>query len=116
MKARLPKGMGGPPQNMQTMIQQAQLIQEKMEARQAELDQQEFTANSGGGAVSVTINGAKEVLALTLKPEVVDPEDVEMLQDLVISAMNECLREIDDVTEAEMNKVQGNFHVPGMGV
>lgn len=116
MKARLPKGMGGPPQNMQAMIKQAQVIQDKMEARQEELDAQEFTANSGGGAVSVTMTGAKELISLQLKPEVVDPEDVEMLQDLVISAVNECLREIDEVTETEMNKVQGNFHVPGMGV
>ena len=114
MKARLPKGMGGGPQNMQSMIKQAQQMQALMEAKQEELKEKEFTATVGGGAVTVVINGAKEVKSLELKPEVVDPEDIEMLQDLVISAMNECLRSIEETTAAEMDQITGGLNVPGM--
>jgi DNA-binding YbaB/EbfC family protein len=114
MKARLPKGMGGGPQNMQSMIKQAQQMQEKMEAKQAELKEREFTAAAGGGAVSVKMNGAKEILELTLKPEVVDPEDIEMLQDLVISAVNECTHNIDEISADELEAITGGLSVPGM--
>ena len=114
MKARLPKGIGGGPQNMQSMIKQAQQMQEKMEEKQEELKNKDFTATVGGGAVTVVINGAKEVKSLELKPEVVDPEDIEMLQDLVISAVNEVIREIEDESAKEMEKISGGLSVPGL--
>lgn len=113
MKARVPKGMGGG-QNMQSMIKQAQKMQEDMAVKQEELEATEFKAASGGGAVEVTMTGKKEIVALNIKPEVVDPEDVEMLQDLVISAVNECIRNLEETTSAEMEKITGGFSVPGM--
>lgn len=114
MKARVPKGMGGGQQNMQGMIKQAQKMQDDMAAKQAELELQEFTTTAGGGAVEVVMTGKKQITALTLKPEVVDPEDIEMLQDLVIGAVNECLRKVEDVTNEEMEKITGGFNIPGM--
>ncbi len=114
MKARLPRGMGGGAQNMQGMIKQAQKMQEDMAAKQAELDVQEFTVSTGGGAVNVVMNGKKEVVSLSLKPEVVDPEDIDMLQDLVIAAVNECLRSVEEVVNAEMDKITGGLNVPGL--
>ena len=92
MKARLPKGVGGGPGNMQSMIKQAQKMQEQMTQLQTELDEREYTAAAGGGAVSCTVSGKREVLRLDIKPEVVDPEDVEMLSDLITAAVNEALR------------------------
>ena len=77
MKARLPQGYGGGPQNMNAMIRQAQKIQEEMETLQAELDAKEYEVNAGGGMVTVKINGKKEILNIDIKPEIVDPEDIE---------------------------------------
>ena len=113
MKARLPMGMGGQ-QNMQAMVKKAQKMQEQMEAKQAELEQTEFTTTAGGGAVEVVMTGNKAIKTLTLKPEVVDPEDIEMLQDLVISAVNEVIREIEDESAKEMEKISGGLSVPGL--
>lgn len=113
MKARLPMGMGGQ-QNMQAMVKKAQKMQEQMEAKQAELEQTEFTTTTGGGAVEVVMTGNKVIKSLTLKPEVVDPEDIEMLQDLVIGAVNECLRNIETKTNAEMERITGGLNVPGV--
>lgn len=93
MKARLPKGMGGGPSNMQGMIKQAQKMQEDMQKAQEELEAKEYKTSAGGGAVEAVISGKKEILSLTIRPDVVDPEDIEMLQDLIISAVNEdCAR------------------------
>ena len=114
MKARVPQGMGGGAQNMQAMIKQAQKMQEDMTAKQEELEAEEFKAAAGGGAVEVVIKGKRQIQSLTLKPEVVDPEDIEMLQDLVISAVNECIRNIEEKTSAEMDKITGGFNIPGM--
>lgn len=114
MKARLPQGMGGGPQNMNTMIRQAQKMQSMMQEKQAELAEREFKAAAGGGAVEVIANGKKEITAIAIKPDVVDPEDIEMLQDLIIAAVNETLRNIDEVTSAEMDKITGGLNVPGM--
>lgn len=113
MKARVPQGMGGQ-QNMQAMIKKAQKMQEDMAAKEEELQDKTFNATAGGGAVEVVMNGKKEVTALTLKPEVVDPEDIEMLQDLITSAVNECIRNIETVTSEEMEKITGGFNIPGM--
>ena len=114
MKARLPQGYGGGPGNMQQMIRQAQKIQEDMAAKSAELEEQMTTTSSGGGAVEVVISGKKVIKELRIKPEVVDPEDVEMLQDLIIAAVNEAVRTVEEVANREMEKISGGLNVPGM--
>ena len=104
-------GMGG----MQKQMQQMQAMQRKMEAMQAEIDQKEVETTAGGGAVTVKINGKKEIVALNLKPEVVDPDDIEMLQDLIIVAVNEGLRQIDEIQNSEMSKLTSGLGIPGLG-
>jgi hypothetical protein len=115
MKARLPQGMGkGQAGNMNQMLKQAQQMQDKITALQADLEQREFTASVGGGAVDIVINGKREVLSLNIKPEVVDPEDVEMLQDLIMSAFNEAVHNLDEVSDAEMSELTGGVSFPGL--
>jgi len=114
MKANIPKGMGGGPGNMQAMLRQAQKMQEDMQRVQAELEEQEYTASAGGGAVSATVNGKHQLTALTIDPEVIDPEDSEMLADLVMAAVNEALRKAAQTAEDEMGKVTGGMGLPGM--
>ncbi|MCI8501246.1 MAG: YbaB/EbfC family nucleoid-associated protein [Oscillospiraceae bacterium] len=116
MKSRLPKGMGGGPSNMNALMKQAQKMQEDMTALQEDLEQREFTAAVGGGAVEVVATGKKELKSLTIKPDVVDPEDIEMLQDLVISAVNEVMRQIEEISSAEMEKITGSggASIPGL--
>lgn len=99
---------------MQSMIKQAQKMQEQMTQLQTELDEREYTAAAGGGAVSCTVSGKREVLRLDIKPEVVDPEDVEMLSDLITAAVNEALRKAVETSEAEMNKITGGLNIPGL--
>lgn len=89
-------------------------MQEKMTEAQDAVEAQEFTASVGGGVVEAKVNGKKEVLSVTIKPEAVDPEDVEMLQDLVISAVNEALRNVEAKTAEEMDKVTGGLNIPGL--
>lgn len=113
MKARIPKGSGGA-QNMNQVIKQAQKMQDQITELQSDIEEREFTASSGGGAVEVTLSGKKEIKSLTLKPEVVDPEDIEMLQDLIISAINEAVNNIETTTESEMLKITGGVSIPGM--
>ena len=103
MKARLPKGMGGGPQNMNAMIRQAQKMQEDMKTRQEEIEQMSFKTTSGGGMVEVEISGKKEVKSILLKPEVVDPEDIEMLQDLIVAAVNEAIRTVEEYSAGSLN-------------
>lgn len=114
MKARLPKGMGGGPQNMQTMIKQAQKMQEDMENLQAELDQKEYEIAAGGGAVNVKINGKLEVLSIDIKPEVVDPDDIETLSDILVAAVNEAIKKVNTTNSDEMGKITGGLNVPGI--
>lgn len=114
MKARLPQGMGGGAQNMQNMIKQAQKMQAEITNVQEEIENETFTATTGGGAVEITMNGRKQVQSLTIKPEVVDKDDVEMLQDLLISAINECVKQIEDTSEAKMGAVTGGVSFPGL--
>lgn len=114
MKARIPKNYGGMPGSMQGMIQQAQKMQEEITKKQAEIDETDFTASVGGGAVEVVMSGKKELKSITIKPEVVDPEDVEMLQDLVISAVNEVLRAVESKTSDEMDKITNGLNIPGL--
>ena len=114
MKARLPAGYGGGGMgNMQQMLRQAQKMQEAMAEKQAELEEKEYTTTAGGGVVEVTINGKKEITSLNLKPEIVDPDDVEMLQDLVMAAVNEAIRTVEETSSAEMNKITGSMNMPG---
>ena len=89
-------------------------MQEDITKKQAEIDEMEFTASVGGGAVEVVMSGKKELKAITIKPEVVDPEDVEMLQDLVISAVNEALRQADEAMNNSMNSFTGGLNIPGL--
>jgi len=114
MKARIPKGMGGGPQNMNAMIKQAQKMQEDMEALQAELDEREYDISAGGGMVSLKINGKKEVLSMEIKPEIVDPDDTETLADIIIAAVNEGIKRVEETNSSEMAKVTGNIGLPGM--
>lgn len=115
MKARLPQGLGGgQPNNMQGMIKQAQKMQENMQEKQEELEQLEHTITAGGGVVEVVISGKKEIKNISIKPEIVDPEDVEMLQDLIVAAVNEAIRKVEDLHVAEMEKITGNLNLPGL--
>lgn len=114
MKARLPKGMGGGPGNMQHMIKQAQKMQEEMQEKQAELDVTEYTASAGGGMVEVTVIGKKEIVSLKIKPEIVDPEDVEMLEDMVTAAVNSALRTAQEASDSAMGQLSGGLNIPGV--
>ncbi|HKM28381.1 MAG TPA: YbaB/EbfC family nucleoid-associated protein [Anaerovoracaceae bacterium] len=104
--------MGGG--GMQKQLQQMQAMQRKMEMMQAELEEKEFTATAGGGAISVTVNGKKEITAMAIQPEVIDPDDAEMLQDLIIAAVNEAMRQVDEVSNEEMGKLTGGLSIPGL--
>ena len=114
MKARLPQGMGGGPGNMQSMLRQAQKMQEDMAALQADLETREYTAASGGGAVTAVVDGSYTVKRLDISPEVADPDDVEMLADLVTAAVNEAIRKAKTESESEMGKLTGGMSMPGM--
>ena len=121
MKSRVPKnisiiGMGalGGAQNMNSMIKQAQKMQDEITELQNDIEARDFSATSGGGAVEVVVTGAKNIKALTIKPEVVDKDDVEMLQDLIISAINEAMADVEKTTEEEMNKITGGVALPGL--
>ena len=103
-------------QRQAEMQQKIQEMQAKMTAAQDEAEAREFTASVGGGVVEAKVNGKKEVLALTIKPEAVDPEDVEMLQDLVVSAVNEALRQANDAMENSMNGVTGGLDLSSFGL
>ena len=104
------KGMG----NMQKQMAQMQAVQRKMEELQEEINEKETTATSGGGAVAVTVNGKKQITSIEIKEEVVDPEDVEMLQDLIITAVNEAMRQMDEISSTEMGKLTAGLGIPGM--
>ena len=100
---------GGMPGNMANLMKQAQKMQRQMEEQAKELESKEFTATAGGGAVEVTVSGKKEVLRVTLSEEVVDPEDIEMLQDLIVAATNEALRMAESANADLMNKMTGGL-------
>ena len=114
MKANLPKGMGGGAQNMQAMIRQAQKMQEDMAAKQEELDAREYEIKAGGGVVAVKINGKKEVLSIDIDPEVVDPDDVETLQDILVAGVNEAIKRVEETNSKEMEKITGSMNMPGL--
>ena len=113
MKANIPKGMGGGPQNMQAMLRQAQKMQEDMAAKQEELNAREYDISAGGGVVTVKINGQREILSIDLQPEIVDPDDIETLSDILVAAVNEAIKRVDDTNNAELNKITGPMNLPG---
>ena len=104
--------MGGG--NMQQLARQAQKLQAQMTKMQEELEAREYEASAGGGMVTVKVNGKKELLGLEIKPEAVDPDDVEMLQDMVMAAVNEGLRIASETMEKEMGKLTGGMSMPGL--
>lgn len=114
MKVKLPKGMGGGPSDMNAMIRQAQKMQEQMAEKQAELDEREYEVQAGGGVVTVKIKGTKEVTEILLQPEIVDPDDLETLQDILVAAVNEAIKKVDSTNEQEMGKITGSMNLPGM--
>lgn len=105
-------GMGGG-MNM-NMIKQAQKMQEEMEKAQEEIKAKEYSTTVGGGVVEITMTGDKILKSITLKPEVVDPEDIETLQDLIVSGVNEVLRQVESETEEKMNAISGGLNIPGL--
>ncbi|PAB57017.1 YbaB/EbfC family nucleoid-associated protein [Anaeromicrobium sediminis] len=108
------KFSGGMPGNMNNMMKQVQKMQKEMEKMQSELEEKEVEASAGGSAVTVKVNGKKEILDVVIKPEVVDPDDIEMLQDLILAATNEALRKADEMMNSEMGKVTGGLNIPGL--
>lgn len=114
MKARLPQGMGGGPGNMQAMMRQAQKMQEDAAALQQELETTEYTATAGGGAVTATVTGKNEIAKLVIDPEVIDPDDAEMLADLVTAAVNEAVRKAAADAAERMAAVTGGLNIPGL--
>ena len=111
-KGGFPRGMGGP--NMNQMLKQAQKMQEQMVKMQEEIENKTFEATAGGGAVKAVINGKKELVELTIDPDAVDPEDVEMLQDMIIAAVNEGIRNAEETSAGEMSKLTGGLNIPGL--
>ena len=100
---------GGMPGNMNNLMNQAQRMQRQMEEMQKELEEKEYTVTAGGGAVELVITGSNVVKAVTLKPEIVDPDDVEMLQDLLVAAFNEALRKVSSEKQSAMGGLTGGF-------
>ena len=111
-KGGFPRGMGGA--NMQQLMRQAQKLQQQMTEAQENLDAAEYEAASGGGMVKVKVSGKRELTEVILKPEVVDPDDIEMLQDLVIAAVNEALRNMEADSASQMGQLTGGLNIPGL--
>ena len=109
MKVRLPQSSG--PANMQAMLKQAQKMQDDIAEKQAELEAREYEVAAGGGVVNVKINGKKEILTVKLAEEIVDPDDIETLEDLIVAGVNEAIKKVEADSAAEMSKITG-----GMGI
>ena len=114
MKANVPKGVGGGAQNMQSMIRQAQKMQEEMTALQEKLDVREYEVKAGGGAVTVIIAGTKEIKKIDIAEELVDPDDIETLTDTLVAGINEAIKKVEDTNKKEMEKITGNINMPGL--
>ena len=114
MKARLPQGMGGSPQNMNRIIKQAQKMQDDMKALQDRLDMTEYTGESGSGLVKAVVNGKHDVVSVKIDPNAIDPDDIEMLEDLIAAAVNDAVSKAKAEGEAEMAKITGGMNVPGI--
>ena len=113
MRANIPKGMGGG-QNMSAMLRQAQKMQEDMAALQEDLDSREYEVKAGGGVVTVNINGKKEILSIDIQPEIVDPDDIETLSDILVAAVNEAIKRVETTNSTEMDKITKGMNMPGM--
>lgn len=113
MKANIPKGLGGPA-NMQGMIRQAQKMQEQMTELQSELDAREYEVKAGGGAVTILIDGKKQIKQLTIEPEIVDPDDIETLTDILTAGFNEAIKRVEETNQKEMESITGNVSIPGL--
>ncbi|GAA0353184.1 YbaB/EbfC family nucleoid-associated protein [Bacillus horti] len=100
--------------NMGNMMKQVQKMQKQMQQAQEELKEKTVTGTAGGGMVTITATGHKEILDITIKPEAVDPDDVEMLQDLVLAALNDALKQVDDLVAKDMGKFTGGMNIPGL--
>jgi len=112
---KMPMGMGMPGGgNMNNMMKQVQKMQKQMEDMQKELEQKEVEATSGGGAVTVKVTGKKALLEVKINPDVVDKDDVEMLEDMIVAAINEAFRKADEMMDGEMKKVTGGVSIPGL--
>lgn len=116
MKARLPQGRGGGPTNMQGIMKQAQKMQEDMATLQEELDAKVYDISAGGGAVKVKITGKLEVQDMEIDPEIVDPDDIETLQDIIVAAVNEAIKKVNDTNSEEMGKITGSLNMGGLGM
>ena len=112
MKVRIPQSQG--PGNMQSMLKQAQKMQEDMAAKQEELEAREYDIAAGGGVVNIRINGKKEILSVKLAEEIVDPDDIETLEDLIVAAVNEAIKKVESTSAEEMQKITGSMSLPGM--
>ena len=111
--AKFNGGYGGG-MNMQSMMKQAQKMQQDMLKMQNDLAEKEYEATSGGGAVRAVVDGSHQLKAVEIKPDAVDPEDVEMLQDLIVAAVNEAMRTADESAASEMKKLTGGMNIPGL--
>ncbi len=112
MKARIPGGMGG--MNQGNMMKKIQQMQEDMQNAQAEVENSEFTATAGGGAVEVTVSGSHEVRSIKMQPDIVDPDDIEMLEDMLIAALNESIKKANDAMEQGIERAKGGLSIPGL--
>ena len=116
MKARIPREYSAGPANMQGMLKQAQRMQEQMAQTQAELEAKEYEVKAGGGVVTVKINGKKEIVSLEIAPEIVDPDDIETLSDIIIAGVNEAIKTVENDANAEMSKITGGLGGLGGGM
>ena len=114
MKARLPQGYGSGSNNIQQMMKQVQKAQEDMQTKQAELETAEYTATSGGGMVEVTVDGKHLIKSIKINPDAVDPDDAEMLEDLITVAVNEAISNAIKTSEEEMGAITGGLNMPGL--
>ena len=105
---------GGMPGNMNNMLKQAQKMQQDMLRAQQEIEEKEVEASSGGGAVTVKVSGKKELLSIKISPDVIDADDVEMLEDLVVAAVNEGMRKAEEISSQQMSKITGGMNIPGL--
>ncbi len=111
MNVRLPKSGPG---NTANMLKQVQKMQEDMANLQTELEAKEYEVSAGGGMVNVRINGKKEILSIDIKPEIVDPDDIETLSDIIVAGVNQAIKKVDEVSGEEMSKITGQMNIPGI--
>ncbi len=111
MKANIPKGP-----SMNEMLRQAQKMQQDMQQKQLELEAREYEVSAGGGVVKVKINGKREILNIDIDPEIVDPDDIETLSDIMVAAVNEAIKKVNTTTDEEMGKITGPMGMGGMGI